>query len=66
MLGLTMEEINELYNKAEKAMIKSAGGQSKWNALFKNVKANKQAKMVEGILEKLGEDAFENLEENEQ
>ena len=29
MLGLSMEEINKLYNTAEKEMIKSAGGQSK-------------------------------------
>ena len=66
MLGLSMEEINELYSKAHKEMIKSAGGQSKWNALSENAKADKRAKMVEGILEKLGKEAFEGLEENEQ
>jgi hypothetical protein len=66
MLGLSMEEINELYSKAHKEMIKSAGGQSKWNALSENAKADKRAKMVEGILEKLGKEAFEDLEENEQ
>ena len=66
MLGLSMEEINKLYNTAEKEMIKSAGGQSKWNALSGNVKADKQAKMVEGILAKQGKEAFEDLEENEQ
>ena len=61
-----MEEINELYSKAHKEMVKSAGGQSKWNALSENVKADKRAKMVEGILAKLGKEAFEDLEENEQ
>ena len=66
MLGLSMEEINDLYSKAHKEMIKSAGGQSKWNGLSENVKADKQAKMVEGILAKQGREAFENLEENEQ
>jgi len=66
MLGLSMEEINKLYNTAEKEMIKSAGGQSKWNALSGNVKADKRAKMVEGILAKKGKEAFEDLEENEQ
>ena len=45
MLGLSMEEINELLNKAEKEIIMSAGGQSKWNSLSWNVKADKQAKM---------------------
>ena len=66
MLGLSMAEINELFNKAEKEMIKSAGGQSKWNALSENVKANKWAKMVEAILARQGKEAFEELEENEQ
>ena len=66
MLGLSMEEINELYYKAQKEMIKSAGGQSKWNALSGNVKADKQEKMVEGILAKQGKEAFEDPEENEQ
>src|SRR6266700_5958231 len=66
MLGLSMAEINELFNKAEKEMIKSAGGQSKWNALSENVKANKRAKMVEAILAKQGKEAFEELEESEQ
>ena len=47
-------------------MIKSAGGQFKWNALPENVKADKRAKMVEGILAKQGKEAFEDLEENEQ
>ena len=66
MLGLSMEEINDLYSKAHKEMIKSAGGQSKWNGLSENVKADKRAKMVEGILAKQGRESFENLEENEQ
>jgi hypothetical protein len=66
MLGLSMAEINELFNKAEKEMIKSAGGQSKWNALSENVKANKRAKMVEAILARQGKEAFEELEESEQ
>jgi hypothetical protein len=66
MLGLSMEEINKLYNMAEKEMIKSVGGQSKWNALSGNVKADKWAKMVEQILAKQGKEAFEDLEENEQ
>ena len=66
MLGLSMKEINKLYNTAEKEMIKAAGGQSKWNALSGNVKADKQAKMVEGILAKQGQEAFKDLEENEQ
>ena len=39
-------------------MIKSAGGQYKWNSLWR-------AKMVEGILAKQGKEAFENLEEND-
>ena len=42
MLGLSMGEINKLHNTAEKEMIKSAGGQSKWNALSGNVKADKE------------------------
>ena len=66
MLGLSMAEINKLFNKAEKEMIKSAGGQSKWNALSENVKANKRAKMVEAILARQGKEAFEELEESEQ
>ena len=66
MLGLSMEEINKLYITGEKEMVKSAGGQSKWNALSGNVKADKRAKMVEGILAKQGKEAFEDLEENEQ
>ena len=66
MLELSMKEINNLYSKAHKEMIKSAGGQSKWNGLSENVKADKQTKMVEGILAKQRREAFEDLEENEQ
>ena len=47
-----------------KEMIKLSGGQSKWNALSENVKADKWAKMVEGILAKLRQK--EGHEENEQ
>ena len=47
-------------------MVKSAGKQSKWNSLSGDVKADKWAKMVEGILKKQGKEAFEGLEKNEQ
>jgi hypothetical protein len=65
MLEMSMDEITQLFHKAESDMIKAAGGQRKWGALSDNVHAEKQAVMLEKVVAELGKEAFDNLSNDE-
>ena len=64
MLKLTQEQIDENFLKAEKDMIKSAGGKKKWDKLSENAQSTKRAGMMEKILSNLGQEELEKLPED--
>ena len=65
MLEMPMDEIVQLFQKAESDMIKVAGGQQKWAALSDNAQAEEQAVMLEEVVAELGKEAFDNLSDDE-
>ena len=65
LLEMSIEEINQLYQKAENNMVKAVGGQRKWAALSEDVRAEKRAKMLEEVVAEVGEEAFEELPDEE-
>ncbi len=65
MLEMSLEEIAEHFNRAEEKMIKKAGGLHKWEILSDIKKAEKRAIMLEETVGNLGEEAFDNLTEEE-
>ncbi len=65
MLEMPMDEIVQLFQKAESDMIKVAGGQQKWAALSDNAQAEERAVMLEEVVAKLGKEAFDNLSDDE-
>jgi hypothetical protein len=65
LLEMSIEEINQLFQKAKKSTIKAVGGQWKWDALSDGVKAEKQAKLLEEVVEEVGKEAFEELPDEE-
>jgi len=65
MLEMPMDEIVQLFQKAESDMIKAAGGQQKWAALSDNARAEERAVMLEEVVAELGKEAFDNLSDDE-
>jgi len=65
MLEMPMDEIVQLFQKAESDMIKVAGGQQKWAALLDNAQAEERAVMLEEVVAELGKEAFDNLSDDE-
>ena len=65
MFEKSMQEINELYKKGEREMIRMAGGDNKWKALSPVVQAEKYAHMLEKVVADLGKEAFEMLSDHE-
>lgn len=65
MLEMPMDEIVQLFQKAESDMIKVAGGQQKWAALSDNAQAEERAVMLEEVVAELGKEAFGNLSDDE-
>ena len=65
MFEKSMEEINELYRKGEKEMIRIAGGDNKWKTLSPVIQAEKYAHMLEKVGADLGKEAFEMLSDHE-
>ena len=65
MLEMPMDEIVQLFQKAESDMIKVAGGQQKWAALSDNAQAEERAVMLEEVVAELGKEAFDNLSDDE-
>jgi len=65
MLDKTTSEIQEIFDKGEKAMIKKAGGKSKWSALTDHGRAERRAVMVESLVAELGKEAFDLLSDEE-
>jgi len=65
MLEMPMDEIVQLFQKAESDMIEVAGGQQKWAALSDNAQAEEQAVMLEEVVAELGKEAFDNLSDDE-
>ena len=65
MLEMTLEEIRDYFKKAEKEMIRKAGGENKWNKLSDIKKAERKAKMIEEAIAELGKEEFNNLSDEE-
>ena len=65
MLDKTTSEIQGIFDKAEKSMIKKAGGKSKWSALPDHCRAERCAVMVESLVAELGKEAFDLLSDKE-
>ena len=65
MLGMSVAEVVEYFEKAEAKMIKKAGGKKKWDALSDIKRAEKKAVMLEEAVAELGKEAFKNLSEEE-
>ncbi len=61
---LTIQQLDELFEKAQKEMIKSAGGKKKWDNLSESAKSGKQTGMRESILSDLGKKELEKLPED--
>jgi hypothetical protein len=66
MLEMTFEKIHDYFKKAEKQMIRKAGGVNKWNKLSDIKKAERKAKMIEEAVAELGKEAFNDLSDEEQ
>jgi len=64
MFEKSMQEINELYKRGEREMIRIAGNK-KWEALSPVVQAEKYAGMLEKVVADLGKEAFEMLSDDE-
>src|SRR6266508_6977367 len=62
MLEKSLQEIFGLQMDAQRKMVQAAGGQQKWKALPEATKAEKHAKMVENVVQELGEGVFELLD----
>lgn len=62
---LTTWQIDELFEKAQKEMIKNAGGKKKWDNLSESAKSTKQAGLMENILSDLGKKELEKLPEDQ-
>ena len=65
MFELTIQQIDELFEKAQKEMVKNAGGKKKWDNLSESAKSAKQAGLMENILSDLGKKELEKLPENQ-
>ena len=65
MLEKSFQEIYSLQMDAQRKMTQAAGGQQKWEALPEATKAEKRAKMVENVVQELGKDVFELLDQHE-
>jgi len=61
---LTIQQLDELFEKAQKEMIKSAGGKKKWDNLSESAKSGKQTGMRESILSDLSKKELEKLPED--
>jgi hypothetical protein len=61
---LTTQQIDGLFEKAEKEMIKNAGGKKKWDKLAESARSTKKAGMMENILSDLGKKELEKLPED--
>ena len=63
---LTPQQIDGLFEKAQKEIIRNAGGKKKWEKLSESAKSTKQAGMREKILSDLGKKELEKLPEDKQ
>lgn len=60
---LKPHEVDEIFEKANKTMVKRAGGKKKWEALSEEIKSIKRAGMREEVLSELGREELEELPE---
>src|SRR6266545_1216665 len=66
MLEMSLEDIEAMFQKSESEMIKSVGGQRKWDMLSEANKSERRAIMLEKTIAELGQDsAFEKLSDKE-
>jgi len=65
MLEMSLEDIEAMFQKSESEMIKSVGGQRKWDMLSDTDKSEKRAIMLEKTIAELGQEAFEKLSDEE-
>ena len=64
ILELTIQQIDGLFEKAEKEMIKNAGGKKRWNKLSESARSVKWRGIMESILSDLGKKELEKLPES--
>jgi len=65
MLEMSLEDIEAMFQKSESEMIKSMGGQQKWDMLSDADKSERRAIMLEKTIAELGQEAFEKLSDEE-
>ena len=63
-LGIQSTQIDGLFQKAEKEMIKNAGGKKRWNKLSESTRSVKWGEIMESILLDLGKKELEKLPES--
>jgi hypothetical protein len=63
---LTPQQIDGLFEKAQKEIIRNAGGKKKWEKLSESAKSTKQAGMREKILSDLSKEELKKLPKDKQ